>query len=65
MNPTIEIIVSPTGQAQVLTRGFAGSNCRAASRFIELALGKPTQEQLTSEFYQPASLQTDLESHHQ
>lgn len=64
MNPTIEIIVSPTGQAQVLTTGFAGSNCREASRFIEQALGKPTQEQLTSEFYQPASLQTDLESHH-
>ena len=64
MNPTIEIIVSPTGQAQVLTRGFTGTNCRDASRFIELALGKTTQEQLTPEFYQPASLQTGLASHH-
>jgi len=64
MTQNIEIIVSPTGQAQVLTRGFDGSNCRDASRFIELALGKSTQEQLTSEFYQPASLQTGLESHH-
>ncbi len=64
MTQNIEIIVSPTGQAQVITKGFAGSNCREASRFIELALGKSTQEQLTSEFYQPASLQTGLESHH-
>ena len=65
MNPTIEIIVSPTGQAQVLTLGFAGSNCREATRFLEQTLGKPTQEQLTPEFYQPTSLQTGLESHHQ
>lgn len=64
MTKTIEIIVSPTGQAQVLTRGFAGSNCREASRFLEQALGKPNQEQLTPEFYQPASQQTGLESHH-
>ncbi len=64
MTKTVEIIVSPTGQAQVITKGFAGSNCREASRFLELALGKPTQEELTPEFYQPASLQTGLESHH-
>ena len=64
MTQTIEIIVSPTGQAQVLTRGFTGTNCRDATRFLEEALGRPTQEQLTSEFYQPASLQTGLASHH-
>ena len=64
MTKNIEIIVSPTGQAQVLTRGFTGSNCREASRFIEQALGKPTQEQLTPEFYQPASHPTVLESYH-
>ncbi len=64
MTQTIAIIVSPTGQSQILTTGFAGSNCREASRFLELALGRPTQEQLTSEFYQPASQQAVLESHH-
>ena len=64
MNPTIEIIVSPTGQAQVLTRGFTGTNCRDATRFLEQTLGKPTKEQLTSEFDQPASHPTVLESHH-
>ena len=48
----IEITVSPTGQTSVQTKGFTGSECQAASRFIETALGKPTGEQLTAEFYQ-------------
>ena len=30
----IEIIVSPTGQSQVQTRGFRGSDCRQASLFL-------------------------------
>ena len=48
----IEIIVSPTGQTTVQTKGFAGSSCQDASRLIEQALGKRTGEQLTAEFYQ-------------
>ncbi len=51
--PSIEIIVSPTGQSQVQTQGFAGANCRAGSQFLERALGQTTHEQLTPEFYQP------------
>lgn len=49
---TIEIIVDSTGQARVETKGFAGSACREASRFVEEALGKRTGEQLTTEFHQ-------------
>ena len=49
---TIEIIVSPTGQVRVETKGFTGGDCREASRFIKQALGKRAGEQLTSEFYQ-------------
>ncbi len=48
---TIEIIVAPTGQTRVQTKGFTGSECRQASEFIETALGGRTGEQLTSEFY--------------
>lgn len=51
----IEIIVSPTGQSRIETRGFVGSECRQASEFLEQALGRRTGEQLTSEFYQPVS----------
>jgi hypothetical protein len=58
---TIEIIVSPTGQTHVETKGFAGSECRQASEFIEKALGKRTSEHLTAEFHQPANNQQPLQ----
>jgi hypothetical protein len=54
---TIEITVSPDGQTKVETKGFSGSECREASRFIEQALGQQTNEQLTSEFYATQSQQ--------
>ena len=46
MSQTIEIVVSPTGESTVQTRGFTGASCRDASRFIEQALGQRTAEQL-------------------
>ena len=55
MNKTIEIIVSPDGQSRVETKGFVGSDCRVASKFIERALGKQTGEQLTAEFHSGVS----------
>ena len=58
MTKVIEIIVQPDGQTRVETKGFAGSGCRDASRFIEQALGKSTGEKLTAEFHQEAT------SHH-
>lgn len=57
----IEIIVSPTGQSRIETRGFAGSECRQASEFLEQALGRRTGEQLTSEFYQTMSQSQPLQ----
>ena len=48
----IEITVSPTGQTDVQTKGFAGGECREASRFVEEALGQKAEERLTSEFHQ-------------
>ena len=47
----IEIIVSPKGETRMETKGFAGSSCRDASRFIEQALGQRSGEQLTAEFH--------------
>ena len=61
---TIEIVVSPTGQTQVKTKGFTGSECLAASEFIEKALGQRTSEQLTSEFHQQASQQQSHQQRH-
>ncbi|QDU09631.1 DUF2997 domain-containing protein [Gimesia aquarii] len=52
MTRIIEITVATDGQTRVETKGFSGAGCREASRFIETALGKRTEEQLTSEFHQ-------------
>ena len=52
---TIVIIVSPTGETTVTTKGFTGASCREASKFIEQALGQRTGEQLTTEFHQTQS----------
>jgi len=49
---TIEIIVSPKGETTVTTKGFTGSTCRDASKFVERALGQRTDERLTAEFHQ-------------
>jgi hypothetical protein len=51
MTKIIEIVVSPTGEANVETKGFSGSECCEASKLIEQALGQRTSEQLTAEFH--------------
>jgi len=58
---TIEITIAPNGQSKVETKGFIGSECRAASRFIEQALGQQTGEVIKAEFHQSASVQQQLQ----
>jgi hypothetical protein len=48
----IELVISPTGDVRLQTRGYAGNGCLAASRELEAALGLTTSARLTSEFYQ-------------
>ena len=57
---TIEITVGPGGETTVGTAGFAGGECREASRFVEQALGRKTAETLTAEFYQEQQARQDL-----
>ncbi len=52
MSKIIEMIVSPTGETRVETKGFAGEDCREASKSLEAALGIRTTEQMTAEFHQ-------------
>jgi len=47
----IEVTVSPTGEVTVQTKGYAGPECRQASKFIEQALGVTVQDRATPEFY--------------
>ena len=44
MIQTIEVIVSPTGESRIETKGFAGAACQEASRFLESALGAKTSD---------------------
>ena len=57
---TIEITVSPAGETKVETKGFAGPECREASKFVERALGQKTAEALTAEFHQGQSVDQHL-----
>ena len=47
----IEITVSPNGEITVETRGFRGKGCRAASKFIEEALGTKLTDKSTPEAF--------------
>ncbi len=57
---TIELVISPTGDIRLQTRGFSGNGCLAASRLLEAALGRTTSDRLTSDFYK--AVQHDQES---
>jgi len=49
---TIEVIISPTGETSVQTKGFTGSTCREASKALERALGVAQSDTPTGEMYQ-------------
>ena len=57
----IEITINAKGETIVQTKGFTGSSCREASRFIEQALGQRTGETLTAELHQPQPEQQRLQ----
>lgn len=50
--PKVKVRVSPTGQVVVQAEGFAGPACQKATAPYIQALGVPTSETLTSEYYQ-------------
>ena len=52
MPKIIEVTVAPDGTTTVQTKGYLGSDCQMASRFIEQALGLVAADRKTTEFYQ-------------
>ena len=59
MNKTVELVISPTGETNIETKGFTGEECRQASEFLKQTLGQPQQpEQLTAEYYASQSAVT-------
>jgi hypothetical protein len=63
MSRIIEVVVSPNGETTVQTKGYAGSACLQASKFLEQALGTPTSDRKTSEFYQTNEVAQVQENH--
>ena len=61
MQRLIEVIVSPTGETTVQTKGYAGSDCLKASQFLEKALGVVTGERKTSDYYQTQTTQQQIQ----
>jgi hypothetical protein len=57
----IEVTVSPQGEATVQTKGYTGSDCLQASKFLEQALGIATSEYKTSEFYQSTASEQHIQ----
>lgn len=47
----ITFFLDPNKGVKVETEGFSGTGCQAATKAIEEALGRTTQEDLTDEFY--------------
>lgn len=58
---TIEVLVAPSGETTVQTRGYGGADCLQASRWLEHALGKVTAERRTAEFYQVSTTELRLQ----
>jgi len=57
MKPTIEIVVSPTGDFTIEGVGFKGAGCEKATKFLEEALGVVSTKVKKPEFHQRATAQ--------
>jgi hypothetical protein len=58
---TIEIVVAPDGGTTVQTKGFVAGECRDASRFVETALGRSTDDRPTAEGFQAIPAERRIE----
>ena len=58
----VEIIVDPKGNSKVETKGFSGSECVEASKFIQQALGEETASRTTAEFFATSANQSTVQN---
>jgi hypothetical protein len=57
----IEVVVSPTGETTVQTKGYSGGDCLNASQWLEKALGITTTDRKTTEYYGTVPLEQEIE----
>lgn len=50
---TVTVTINKQGQPRVETQGFTGSECQQATAGLQSALGFTTDDQPTSEMYEP------------
>jgi hypothetical protein len=48
---TIDVIIDSDGNVEVQTSGFSGPECKQATADLERALGKVTDDRVTSEYH--------------
>jgi hypothetical protein len=61
MQRIIELIVSPTGETKVQTKGYSGADCQEATRFLEKALGVTTSDIRTADFYEASTTEQQVQ----
>jgi hypothetical protein len=61
MSRIIEVVISSTGEATVQTRGYSGSECLHASKFLESALGAVATDRKTAEFYESNPIREEVQ----
>jgi hypothetical protein len=57
----IEVTVSPQGETTVQTKGYTGSSCIQASKFLEDALGVISVDNKTGEYYQVEEIRQQIQ----
>jgi hypothetical protein len=57
----IEVIVSPKGAVTIETKGYIGADCLQASKALEQALGVPSADRKTAEFFASTSAEQHVQ----
>jgi hypothetical protein len=56
----IEVVVSPQGEMTVQTKGYAGTDCLLATKFLEQSLGVVAADHKTAEFHAQAAAEQQV-----
>lgn len=62
MNQTIRVTIDKQGNPTVAVEGCAGPACQQLTEALEQALGKPSTQKLTEEFYEVGEVSGRKES---
>jgi len=57
----LEVVVSPTGETTVQTKGYVGAECQQASRWLEQVLGLAETERKTAEYFVAETIEQQIQ----